>query len=74
MATNQPWLVVYAIAVPGNQHPLPKHPKKLLPKFDPDSDVSPEDYIKQFMFSLRLMDVEHEDVVFRLFPYTLVGK
>ena len=51
------------IAVPGIQHPLPKHPEKLLPKFDLDNDVTPEDHIKQFMLSLRLMDVQHKDVV-----------
>jgi hypothetical protein len=74
MASNQPWLVVDAIAVPGDQHPLPKHHEKLLPKFDLDNDVLPEDHIKQFMFSLRLMNVEHEDVVCRLFLYTFIGK
>jgi hypothetical protein len=26
------------------------------------------------MLSLRLMDVQHEDVVCRLFPYTFVGQ
>ena len=46
METNRPWLAVDAIVVSDAQHPLPKHPKKLLPKFDLDSDVSPEDHIK----------------------------
>jgi hypothetical protein len=63
MEANQPWLVVDAIVVPGGQHPLPKHPKKLLPRFDPDNDVLLEDHIKQFMISLILLNVEHEDVV-----------
>ena len=74
MVENRPWLAVDAIAVPDAQHPLLKHPKKLLPKFDLDNDVAPEDHIKQFMPSLRLMDVQHEDVVCRLFPYTFVGQ
>ena len=60
--------------VPGAQHPLPKHPEKILPKFDLENDVLPEDDIKHFILSLRLMNVDHEDVVCRLFPYTLVGK
>ena len=60
--------------VPNIQHPFPKHPEKLLPKFDPTNAVSPEDNIKQFMLSLRLLDVQHEYVVFRLFPYTFVGQ
>ena len=74
MASNRTWLAADAIAIPGAQHPLPKHPKKLLPKFDPDNDVTLEDHIKQFMLSLRLMDVQHKDVVCRLFLYTFVSK
>ena len=74
MEANRPWLAVDAIAVPSAQHPLPKHPEKFLPKFDPNNDVTPEDHIKQFMLSLRLMDAQHEDVVCKLFPYTFVGQ
>ena len=73
MAANRPWLVADVIAVPRAQHPLPKHPAKRLPRFDPDNDITLEDHIKQFMLSLRLLDVQHEDVVCRLFPYTFVG-
>ena len=73
MATNRPWLATDSIAVPSAQHPFPKHLEKLLPKFDPDNDVTPEDHIKQFRFSLRLMDVQHEYVVCKLFPYTFIG-
>ena len=46
MAANRPWLVADVITVPSIQHPLPKHPELILPKFDPDNDVTPEDYIK----------------------------
>ena len=46
MAANRPWLATKAIVVPGIQHPLPKHPENILPKFDPDNDVTPEDDIK----------------------------
>ena len=74
MEANRPWSPVDSIAVPGAQHPLPKHPKKLLPKLDPNNDVTPKDHIKQFMLSLRLMDVQHKDVVCKLFPYTFVDK
>ena len=74
MAANRPWLVVDAVAVPRAQHPLPKHTEKLLAKFDPDNDITPEDHIKQFILSLRLLDVQHEDVICRLFPYTFVGQ
>ena len=74
MAANRPWLAADIIAVPGVQHPLPKHLEKLLPKFDPDNDVTPEDHIKQFMLFLRLLDDQHEDVICRLFPYTFVGQ
>jgi hypothetical protein len=33
----RPWRDQDAVAIPGPQHPLPKHPEKWLPKFDPDS-------------------------------------
>ena len=74
MEANRPWLAANAIVVPGAQHTLPKHLEKLLPKFYPDSDVSPKDHIKQFMLSLRLMDVQHKDVVCRLFLYSFINK
>jgi len=59
MEENRPWLVIDTIAVPGIQHPLPKHPENLVPKFDPDNDVTPKDHIKQCMISLRLVDVKN---------------
>ena len=74
MAANRPWLAADVVAVPGIQHPLPKHPEKLLPKFDLNNNVTPEDHTKQYMPSLRLMDVQHEDMVCILFPYTFVGQ
>jgi hypothetical protein len=69
----RPWLDQDVIVVPGAQHPLPKHPEKWLPKFDPDSKQITEDHIKKFMLAIRLRNVEHEDVVCRLFPYTFEG-
>jgi hypothetical protein len=41
MLSNQPWFVADAISVLGAQHPLPKHPKNILFRFDPDNDVLP---------------------------------
>ena len=46
MYANRPCVTADAVAVPRAQHPLPKHPEKLLPKFDPNNDVTPEDHIK----------------------------
>jgi hypothetical protein len=69
----RPWLDQDVVAVPGPQHPLPKHPEKWLTKFDPDSKQIAEDHIKKFMLDIRIRNVEHEDVVCRLFPYTFEG-
>jgi hypothetical protein len=44
-----------------------------LPNFDVDSKKSVEDHIKKFMLAIRLMSVEHKDVVCRLFPYNFEG-
>jgi hypothetical protein len=70
----RPWLDQDVVAIPGPQHPLPKHPEKWLPKFDPGSKKIIEDHIKKFMLAIRLHSVEHEYVVCRLFPYTFEGK
>jgi hypothetical protein len=67
---NQPWLARYAMEIPGWVHNLHRHPKKLLPKFDPKTFGLPEDHIKKFILDIRLMNVQHEDVVYRIFPYT----
>jgi ribonuclease HI len=69
----RPWLDQDVVAVPGPQHPLPKHPEKWLTKFDPDSKQIAEDHIMKFMLDIRLRNVEHEDVVCRLLPYTFEG-
>jgi hypothetical protein len=59
-----------ALALPGRLHHFPRHPKKLLPKFDPETSSLPKDHIKKFILAIRLMNVQHEDVVCILFPYT----
>jgi hypothetical protein len=66
---NQPWLVGDVVAVPGQAHNLPRHPKKLLPKYDSETSGLPEDHINKFILAIRLMNVQHEDVVCRIFPY-----
>jgi hypothetical protein len=66
----RPWLDQDVVAIPGPQHPLPKHLEKWLTKFDTDSKQIAEDHIKKFMLDIRLRNIEHEDVVCRLFPYT----
>jgi hypothetical protein len=60
---TRPWLNQDALAIPGPQHPLPKHSEKWLPKFDPDSKNITEDHIKKFMLAIKLRSVEHEEVV-----------
>jgi hypothetical protein len=67
---NQPWLTRDALAIPRRVHHLPRHPEKLLPKFDPKTLGFSEDHIKKFILAIRLMNVQHEDVVCRIFPYT----
>ena len=51
-------------------HDLPKHPKRVLPKVDPGKGVSAEYHLKRFYLALNLLNVEHKDLVCRLFPYT----
>jgi len=60
---NQPCLDGDAMAVPGRVHNLPRHPEKLLLKYDPETSSLPEDHIKKFILVIRLMNIQHEDVV-----------
>jgi hypothetical protein len=67
---NQPWLARDVMAILGRVHNLPRHLEKMLPKYDPETSGLPEDHIKKFIHAIRLMNVQHEDVVCILFPYT----
>jgi hypothetical protein len=69
LENNQPWLDMDSLALPGRLNHLPRHPEKLLPKFDPKTSGLPEDHIKKFIFVIRIMNVQHEDM-FLFFPYT----
>jgi hypothetical protein len=53
---------------------LPKHPKRILPKFDLENSHVPEDNINNFPLALRLMNVKHEDMVCIILPYTFEKK
>jgi hypothetical protein len=63
----EPWLLSDVFVISGVLHDLPKHPKKFLPKFDPEKKDLFEDHVKNFISSIRLQNVQHEDVVCRLF-------
>ena len=71
MEANPWWLTINALAIPSPQNPLPKHPEKLFPKFDPDDDILPTNHIDKFMLAMNIMNVQHEDVACRLFCFTL---
>jgi hypothetical protein len=53
---------------------LPKNPERLLPKYDHDTSRTPKDHIQNSFLVVRLMNVQHEDVVCRLFPHTFENK
>ena len=57
-----------------NLHPLPRHPQKVLLKFDLDKKEPTKSHLNKFMLALILLNVEHEYVVCRLFPFTFEGK
>ena len=46
-----------AIVVPGLQHNPPKHPNKLLPKFDPDDKGLAKNHIDKFILDVQTMNV-----------------
>lgn len=72
MAQN-PWNSLGAVTMPAPLHPLPNYHEKWLPKFNLDAGTLAEEHINNFMLSVNLKGVTEEDVVVRLFPYTLQG-
>jgi len=54
---DRPWLRHGVVAVPRLQHNLPKHPDKLLPKFDLDDKGLAENHIDKFILAVQTMNV-----------------
>ena len=71
MESNPQRLTINALSIPGPQNPLPKHPEKIFPKFDPDDDILLQNHINKFTLAMNIMNVQHEDVACRLFCFTL---
>jgi len=67
----RPWTNSGVAAMPVPLSQLPAHLEKRLPKFNPDSGILAEEHINNFMLSINLNGVIEEDVVVRIFPYTL---
>ena len=59
--------------VPGQQHALPKNAERVLPKFDLEQGDIVDNHIHSFFLVVRMLGVADEDVVCRLFPFTLIG-
>ena len=69
----RPWATPGAVNMAAPLHDLPDNPGKWLPKFSPDLNIPAEEHINNFMLAINLNGVTQEDVVVRLFPYTLQG-
>jgi hypothetical protein len=67
-------LVPNDVALPGEVHEMPKNPENVLPKFDPNKKESFEEHFKTFMLVAKLINLQHEDVIYRIFPYTFENK
>lgn len=65
-----PWLCEDSLDLNPPFHNLPKHPKCLLPKYDHDLHGPPEDHLKKIILAISLVNVRHDDVICKLFPYT----
>jgi hypothetical protein len=70
---QSPWNNPGAVLMPPPLSPIPAHPEKWLPKFNPEAGMLAEEHINNFMLSVNLNGVTNEDAVVRLFPYTMQG-
>ena len=69
-----PWNNLGVVLMPAPLSQILAHPEKWLPKFNPEVGMLAEEQINNFMLSINLNGVTNEDVVVRLFPYTLQGE
>jgi hypothetical protein len=78
MTRNQPYMPSCmsqgAHNLRGKFHNFPKNPERISPNFHPNKSCAPKDHIKNIYLNVRIMKIENEDVVCRLFPYTFKNK
>ena len=72
--TALPCLRTTIVVVLGIQHHLPKNTDKLLSNFSLDNKELAEVHVDKFILVVQTMNVQHEDIVYRLFPLTFKGK
>jgi hypothetical protein len=53
---------------------MPRKFDNILPKLDPDKLGSSEYHVNNFFLAIHILGVQHDDVVYRLFPYTFSRK
>ena len=70
---QSPWNNPREVLMPVPLSQIPAHLEKWLPKFNLEAGMLAEEHINNFMLSINLNGVTNEDVVIRLFPYTLQG-
>lgn len=61
------------LALSGVLHKVPRHPEKLLTKYDLDKVAKEEDHLDKFYLHLQMLEVHFNDVTCRLFLCTLDG-
>lgn len=69
-----PWLSPDALAILSDLHPLPTHLERILSKFNLDKKDLAQYHVNKFMLAMRLLNVEHIDVVCKIFSFMSEGK
>jgi hypothetical protein len=69
-----PWLSKGDLNLAEPLHEIPRKLENLLSKFDPNMPSSPEDHVKNLILVILVLNVQHEDVVCRIFTYTFAGR
>ena len=60
------------VGIPGAPHPISFDLRDKVVKFSRNNDVIGEDHLRVFIDMLNDYEVEHEDVVMKLFVHSLV--
>ena len=52
------WRARTPLNLPAPLHYFPKHPDRVLPKFDPGKGISAKDHLKSLYLAMELLNVE----------------
>ena len=68
------WDSNMTLSLQGPLHEIPRKTISFLPKFNSEGNITTLEHIRKYEFVLHLLDIQYEDIICNLFPFTFEGK